>query len=472
MIREIASKELLTSRRESLVIVLTAVCVALLVAGTFIGMQRDAEFARERIAAELADRTVWLNQGERNPHSAAHFSRYAFRSSSPLALLDPGIGDYAGIALWMEAHFQNPAEFRRAEDSGELARSVNLSPATLFLVALPLLVFVAMYASIAGEREDGTLRQLIASGIGGRAFFLGKLVGGLRLILPVFLILYVAITAIALASTSAPIGLDTITRAASMLVLYVLYLVSCAAIALGVSALFRTRQAALLALICAWALMTVLAPRLATDLGRSLYPSPDARVVSTQLQAASDIYDADPDGQEAIRQSALDEYGVSAVEDLPIAYNAYVLQKSEELSFPEFERVFGSIAQRHAQQNDVARALTLLTPHIAATNLSRGFAGTDLAHQNHFANAAEAHRREMIRMLNEDYMYNSGAAGSAYTVGREVWEQFRDFSYQPLALGQAWRLYLKDAILLLAWAVAAVGAAYLLVRRVFRAEGA
>ena len=472
MIREIASKDLLTSRRESLLIVLSAVCVALLVAGTFIGMQRDAEFARERTAAELVDRSVWLNQGERNPHSAAHFSRYAFRSSSPLALLDPGIGDYAGTALWMEAHFQNPAEFRRAEDSGELARSVQLSPATLFLVALPLLVFVAMYASIAGEREDGTLRQLIASGMRGRAFFLGKLVGGLRLVLPVFLVLYVAIAAMALATASAPIEPDTIARAASLLALYTLYLVACVAIALCVSALLRTRQAALLALICVWALMTVLAPRLATDLGRSLYPSPDARVVTAQLEAASSTYSTDPDGQEAVRQSVLDEYGVSAVEDLPIAYNAYVLQKAEEASFPEFERVFGSIAERHAEQNNVARALTLLTPLVPATNLSRGFAGTDLVHQNHFANAAEAHRRSMIRMLNEDYMYNSGAAGAAYTAGREVWEQFEDFSYRPLTLGQAWRLYLTDAILLLVWAVAAVGAAYLLVRRAFRGEGA
>ena len=472
MIREIASKDLLESRRESLVIVLTAVCVALLIAGTFAGMQRDAEFARERAAAELADRSVWLNQGERNPHSAAHFSRYAFRTSSPLALLDPGIGDFAGIALWMEAHFQNPAEFRRAEDSGELARSVQLSPATLFLVALPLLVFVAMYATIAGEREDGTLRQLIASGTGGRAFFLGKLLGGLRLILPVFLLLYVAITAMALATTSAPINADTIARSASMLALFAVYLVCCAGIALGVSALFRTRQAALLALICAWALMTVLAPRLGTDLARTLYPPPDAEVVWSQLEAASDIYDADHEGQEAIRQSALDEYGVAAVEDLPIAYNAYVLQKSEELSFPEFERVYGSIAQHHAQQNDVARALTLFSPLIPATDLSRGFAGTDLAHQNHFVNAAEAHRREMVKMLNDDYMYNSGTAGSSYTVGREVWERFRDFSYQPLALAQAWRLYLKDAMLLLAWLAGTLGAAYLLVQRAFRAEGA
>ena len=472
MIRHIAWKDSLNSRRESLMVVLASVCVVLLIVGAFAGMQRNAEFARERLSAERVDHAVWMNQGQRNPHSAAHFSRYAFRSASPLALVDPGIGDFAGIAIWMEAHFQNPAEFRRAEDSGELARSIQMSPATLFLIAMPLLVFVATYASIAGEREDGTLRQLIASGIGDRTLFLGKLMGGFRLMLPALSILFVAITAMALASNSGEVNLEAIGRACSMLVLYVLYLVCCVAIALGVSALFRTRQAALLALIAIWAAMTVLAPRLGTDLARTVHPTPDARDVLTQLQAASGTYYADTDRRTAIEQSVLEEYGVSRVEDLPIYYGAYVLQKSEELSFPEFERIYGSIARVHAQQNDLARALTLLSPFIPAANLSRGFAGTDVAHQKHFIGAAETHRREMVRMLNEDYMYNSGGKGVAYTAGVEVWEKFRDFSYRQLPLAHVWPLYLKDMTLLLLWLAGSLAGAFMLVRRAVRAEGA
>lgn len=471
MIAEVARKELMLARRETLVLILGAVCAVLLAVATLAGMQREAEFARERAAAEHADRAVWMNQGDRNPHSAAHFSRYAFRPSAPLALMDPGISDFAGVAVWLEAHFQDPAEFRRAEDSGELARYVPISPASLFLIALPLLIFVALYASIAGEREDGTLRQLVASGAGVKTVYAGKFIAGLRLVLPVFAVVFVLTVAVSLAATPAPVGMDTVVRIIAMLLLFLAYLGCCIAIAIAVSACFRTRQGALLGLVCTWAVMTVIGPRLAADVGASLTPPLDARTVTRDLEAASYTYYNDEDRQEQIKQDLLHEYGVAAVEDLPIEYGAYTLQVSEELSFPEFDRVYASVAARHRAQNDIARLFAVLTPMIPAANLSRGIAGTDSIHQSDFVTAAESHRRDMIKLLNEDYMVNAGAAGYGYTADAGLWERFSDFDHPPLTLAQSWSAYLTDLVLLLAWLAFAVVAAYALVRRAFRAEG-
>ena len=57
-----------------------------------LSIQRASESERDRIAAEATDRETFANQGARNPHSVAHFSRFAFRPTAPLAALDPGIG--------------------------------------------------------------------------------------------------------------------------------------------------------------------------------------------------------------------------------------------------------------------------------------------------------------------------------------------------------------------------------------------
>ena len=67
---------------------------------------------------------------------------------------------------------------------------------------------------------------------------------------------------------------------------------------------------------------------------------------------------------------------------------------------------------------------------IAMGSLSRGLAATDRIHQRAFAQDAEAHRREMIKLLNEDYMYNADGAGAAYTANEELWSQFEDFDGQ------------------------------------------
>jgi ABC-2 type transport system permease protein len=375
------------------------------------------------------------------------------------------------VAVWLEAHFQDPAEFRRAEDSGSLARFVQLSPAALFLVALPLLIFIAMHGSIAGEREDGTFRQLIASGVSGRDLFYAKAYGAIRLILPLSLSVFLLAAVVALVATEASVTADVLLRVLGLLLLYLIYLVALVLFAIGVSALFRSRQASFLALVCVWAVTAVLVPRLAADAGRSIYPQPDARKVSAQLRAASDIYYADKGRQEQIKQDVLAEYGIEKIEDLPIDYGAYVLQISEEMSEPEFERLYQDIADRHRQQNAVIRAFSLLSPQLPAAALSRALAGTDSIHQERFLAAAESHRREMIRLLNEDYMFNAGSAGYSYTADEALWQRFSDFEHQQPRISDVWDEYVIDVLLLLLWLGGALIFAQRLVLRAYQAEG-
>ncbi len=466
----IVAKDLTLLRREPAVRGVLIVTIVLVIVSLLTGLQREQVFEKERAAALETDRAVWMNQGDRNPHSAAHFSRYAFRPASPLALLDPGITDFAGLAIWMEAHYQDPAVFRRAEDGGELSRYVQLSPAVLILVVAPLIVFLLLFGSIAGEREDGTLRQLLATGVGVRQFFLGKLGAGLRMSLLVFTVLFAAVALFSVWFSPADSGGDTFARLTGLFAVYAVYLVICVAGAIGVSALFRTRQAAFLTLALLWALMTVVTPRLATDVGTTLFPQPDSRAASATLSAASNVYYADKERQARIEQEVLEEYGVDSVEELPINYGAYVLQVSEELSEPEFDRFYADLDARYIEQENTLRAFAVASPMVAATNLSRGFAGTDRSHQQAFAQAAEAHRREMIQMLNEDYMIHAGEQGSHYTSNEELWGKFEDLAFEIPEIRTFANQYLIDVLLLVGWLLAAVSLSYAAVRRAARRE--
>ena len=466
----IVRKDVLVLRREALLTVLLAATVVLVLVSLLAGLQREQVFAKEKAAAEQTDKTVWMDQGDRNPHSAAHFSRYAFRTASPLALLDPGTNDFAGLAVWMEAHYQDPAVFRRAEDGGELSRYALLSPAFLLLTAAPLLIFLMLHASIAGEREDGTLRQLLATGVGARQFFSGKLGAGWGITMLVYTAVFLLIAAFSALTTPAHFSADTALRLATLYVVYAVYLSICVALALAVSALFRTRQAAFLALAGVWTLMVVLAPRLGSDAGVAMSPQPDARAVAGELSAASNIWFADKERQQQIQDELLERHGVTDVADLPINYSAYTLQVSEDLSVPEFERVYDELDERYRAQESVLRGFSLLSPAIAAGSLSRGAAGTDRAHQKAFTVAAELHRRDMVRLLNEDYMFNAGDAGSSYTADATLWAQFEDLDHELPALAAVGGRYAADAALLLLWLAVAMYAAYACVQRAIRHE--
>lgn len=463
-------KDTLVLRREFLLEALLIAVIMLVIISLLTGLQRERVFVHERAEAQRIDKEVWMGQGARNPHSAAHFSRYAFRPASQLALLDPGTSDFAGLAIWMEAHYQDPAVFRRAEDSGELSRYVMLSPAFLLLTAVPLLIFLMMHGSVAGEREDGTLRQLLATGVRRGQFFVGKFRAGWDTSMLVYTPIFLFIAGCSLVASPVEITADTLWRLLAMYAVYAVYLSICVAVALGISALCRTRQAAFLALAGLWVVMTVLVPRFATDVGTTLTPQPDARQTERDLRAASRVLSRDEQMQKRIRDDVLARYGVADEASLPINYSAYRLQASEELAVPEFERLYRALEERYRAQEGALRWFSLASPTIATASLSRGIAGTDRTHQRAFATAAEMHRREMIKLLNEDYMHNAGDAGFKYTADTALWERFDDFDAALPALTSVGRHYFADAVLLLLWLCIAMFAAYGCVRRAIVTE--
>ncbi len=65
--------------------------------------------------AQATSREEWLNQGQKYPHSAAHYGSFAFKPKRLLSLLDNGLEKYMGVSIWIEAHKQNEAKSRYAE---------------------------------------------------------------------------------------------------------------------------------------------------------------------------------------------------------------------------------------------------------------------------------------------------------------------------------------------------------------------
>ncbi|WP_425409366.1 DUF3526 domain-containing protein [Hyphococcus sp.] len=465
MIGAIVNKELNTFFRSGVFISLSIAVIALLASAAALSAQRIATFERERMAAESTDREVWDNQGERNPHSAAHFSRYAFKPVSALVAFDPGVTDYAGLAVWMEAHSQNPAVFRRAEDLGDAGRIADLSPAWVLQYITPLFLFLILFGAVAGEREQGTLRQMAASGVTARALLFGKLTSAgaaiAAIIIPALLL---SLWAAASASDNTALP-DTLARMIGLFAAYAVYFVALAGIAIGVSALCREKRAALLALVGLWALSLVLAPRLAAGVATIAYPEANPAQLSRDLSAASNAFYQDDEYREQIEKAILEEYNVDSVEDLPVEYGAYTLQKSEEHAHPLFEAFYAGINDNHRNQEKVLHAFSIFSPVLALENLSAGLSGSDRHHQIAFAKAAEMHRRIIVKQLNDDYMFNAGDAGYGYSAGEALWSDVPDFEFVAPRFASLTTNYLFSVVVLAGYALFGVGFAAAMLRR-------
>jgi len=457
----IARKEVLLVRRDRRFRFIFLALLLVMLGAVLLGAARTDTFERERANALAADRSVWLDQGARNPHSAAHFSRYAFKPIPVLATLDPGSTDYAGLAVWMEAHSRNPATFRYAEGGGALSRFATLSPAWVMQTLTPLVIILLLFASYAGEREDGTLRQLLSSGASVGAVFWGKLRGALTALgwiyLPLAVLAVVAVTIIGGGAAQT----DLLLRLVLMLLSYGVYLFAFAVTAMGISALCSTRRVAAIALFTFWFFATVLMPRLSADVATSFAPQPDGFEVSNSIDRIGSAFWNDETVRANARQEALDEYGVASADELPINYAAYELQASEVYGDRLFDEEYADLDAGHAAQEAVVDALALVSPTIAIKRLSAGLAGTDRLHHLAFLAEAETHRRQIIKQMNDDMMHNAGDAGYSYQSDPAFWQEIADFSGTTPLLRAHLATYLWPFLLLLLWALGA----YLFARR-------
>ena len=441
---------------------LPAVLVLLLAMGglsTLLSAQRAAESERDRIAAEAVDRDTFAGQGARNPHSVAHFSRFAFRPLAPTATLDPGIGPYAGVAVWMEAHYQDPANLRAAEDRVELGRFADLSLAWVFQILAPLLVIALAFEALAGERERGTLPLLQGSGarigtlVRGKALALGVTFGAVLLVL--------AVLQLALLLRANPHAGDALLRTATWTLAHAGYLVIWIVLALAMSLRSARARTALVALLAVWTLVTLIVPRLSTALAESLAPAPTpgafSSAIARDLRDGMDGHDPADARREAFKQKVLADYGVERVEDLPVSFAGLALQEGERYGHIVFDRHFGALADTYRAQQRWRRVGAIAGPLPVLQHLSMGAAGTDVSHHVDFMQQAEAQRRVIVRTLDEDLIQHAGAQAFAYLADESLWRTVPEFVYTlPRYTALAGRQFL-DGVILLAWLLLACG---------------
>ncbi|MEQ6342515.1 MAG: DUF3526 domain-containing protein [Gammaproteobacteria bacterium] len=466
----VAVKELLDIYRDARFRWLAALTLLLMVCALIFSVDQVQRTDRDRAAAAQGDRQIWTAQGAKDPHVAAHFGQYAFKPQSPLALADPGIDAYVGSAVWLEAHKQNEVQFRAARDNPLSARLSSLSLAFVLQAVMPLVAIMLGFAAFSGERERGTLRQLLSLGIRPMDLLAGKglaVVGVLvAMLLPAFIGILISCFMFA-DSSMFSLG-DQVARLVWLALGYVLYLGGFAALALAVSALSRTSRMALVGLLGFWLINCFLVPRLMTDVVRNTLPLPTAlefRQAIAQDKKKTFGHDESHPAFVAFRDRVLKQYGVTRVEDLPVNFRGLSLREDDENGNRIFDRHFGTLQEAYYRQDLWRAAPGFVFPLLAIQPYSMGLAGSDTRGQYHFTSAAEQHRRAIQAIVSDDLIRNGRYGDSTYVAGPDLWARISAFSYRP---PQAWWALSAQAVnlfVLLAWCLAAGLLAVYAVRR-------
>jgi ABC-2 type transport system permease protein len=341
-----------------------------------------------------------------------------------------------------------------------MRRFGELSAAVALQMLVPLLIVLLAFGALAGERERGTLRQVLSLGVTPRALVFGKTLGlGVcvaALLTPGVIVLGV-LFAQADASATSALGV----RALALAICYGLYLSIFVVGSVAVSALARTGRTALTVLLVFWALNCIVAPRLASDVVHHFLPTPKLAQFEGEMQAAVeqglDGHDARSERLQEFAQRTLAEHKKTRVEDLPFNFQGLVMLESERMAGEVFDHHFGLLWDRLQAQDRAVAWAGIAAPMLALRSASMAFAGTDFAHHRNFARAAEEHRRNFVQLLNEDLMNNAIQTNPGYSAGPELWEKLPVFAPEPIAAHELWRGARRDILVLAGWLAAALG---------------
>lgn len=458
MIRLIAWNEW-TLMSRSRQVQIAAVLISLLTAGAlWAGAAYHQRVRGEHEAARQLARAQWESQGDKNPHSAAHFGTYAFKPVYALSLFDNGLDKYLGVSVFLEAHQQHQAQNRLIEYSNSMIRFGELTPAFILIYLLPLIIMLGGFAAFSGEREQGILRLALSQGVQGRVLALGK-AAGLWMITLACLVPLLGLGALALAFQQPQ--QEEWLRYALLCAVYTLYAGIWVHLTLAASAWARKPHTALVGLLGFWLLSSLIAPRLLAQTAAAIEPPPSALAyresLEQRLEEGIDGHDPFNIYSKALETKVLAEYGVKSVEELPFNYDGYLMQQGEIHEKVVYDAHMDSLQALYRRQLRIQLAGAPLSPADAMRQLSMALARTSLESHHHFIQAANDYRVTLVGELNADLQYNSSYGDWSYEAGEALFRSNVRFDYQPLRLSEHTAELAGPACILLVWFAASFG---------------
>ena len=420
--------------------VLSLIVFSILLLFTSVLTALDAQEARhQRLHQQEQAEETFLNQPARHPHRMVHYGHYVFRAPPPLAMFDPGVDAVTGQSLFLEGHRQNSAMFADARSEARTGGFGALTPAKLYHLFLPLLVFALGHGVILREREARTLGPLLSQGVSGERLYWGKV-----------LALGALIGLLSLPALFSSIAASLIGESllASLMLYFgnLLYLGIWAVLTLFVSMMTRSRGVALGILSAVWVLTVLVIPRIGVTSASVALPTEgkiltDMRM-NDDLRKLGDGHNAADPAFAKLRTDLLAQYNVESIEALPVNFRGLVASQGET----ELTKTLNAYAEKRMER-ERAQAAHLsaygwVSPYLAVGGASRNLAGTDLETHHRFLREAEAVRYKFVQGLNkahseklsyiDDMNRNNGEEGSKRArVDSANWQVLGDFRFSP-----------------------------------------
>jgi len=405
-IATIIHKEWLIWKRNTLLMGLSALFLVLSLYSGITGRMQQEDVHRNRHTAEQQVRTAWENQRDKNPHGAAHFGTYVFKPVSPLWFFDHGVDRFVGVSLFLEGHRQNDLQYKPIQDETALGRHIELTPAFFLTYLMPLLVILASFGSVSGERDQQTL-SLVFSMVDRRHWIGAKWLASALLVFALILTAFVFQSVILLTSGGGWSDWAVLMALAAVFGMYGLVILT---VTMLVSALSRSTSTAITISMLIWVIVSFLMPRVISEWSEFRIPLPSAQefkaALARDLREGVDGHNPFSETSTRLKEETLSRHGVEKLEELPFNWDGFIMQEGEKHESEVYQRHINRLKELHQAQTEVHRSMAWLSPVGAMRLISMDAAQTGITETYRFRSEAEQYRIRLVGELNSDLMNN------------------------------------------------------------------
>ncbi len=457
--KSIIFKELKEIRRDGRFKIAMGIVVLLLIIASITGINQYQKNNQQYKESLNKERSIWETQGEKNPHSAAHYGTYAFKPKFALSLFDYGITKYTGNSIFLEAHNRHEASFSEASDQTSLARFGTLSINFVLMYLFPLIIILIGYNAYTKEVENRTFTMLKSQGVHPIKLALGKWIATF---IPIFILTSIIFLIIGLVLSSLEsFSFFSWTSLGVLFISYVFYYLIITSITILISMWSRSSGMSLVNSLVIWIFFSFITPKIATNFANGNHPYPSKSEFSERIAADKknglDGHNPWNKAAKKLEQETLKKYGVDSIHKLPFNYAGYRMQKGEEHEAKIYEKHYNILNDIALKQNSVYKNLSFISPFIPVRFFSMDIANTsDVLHWK-FTKAAEKYRIEKQQFLNYDIKDNSKYGERGYKMSAEKFKKLPKFNFTPPSLSEIIKENTQNIVFLLLWLALPLG---------------
>jgi len=405
-----------------------------------------------------------------------HFGRIPLRGfmpPSPLAGFAAGFESSLPKFYEFNADGPKPGDTAVAEES---VLSVLGQLDFLFIVQMVASLIVLLFASdlIAGEKEMGTLRVILANSSPRHTVLLGKFLGGFTAVWLPFLVVFLlgliilGLLAFPLTQAGIPLRLTLIFVASSV------FLLTYFALGLLVSTSSARSRTALVATLVVWIALQMAVPRLSDMVAAVVHSIPTETVVSMQKSVAAKSIEDEKARSLGRQWEALFGRGTpysTAPEPESKrreweAFKADLETRAAERKAAELREIESGYQREKARQRKIAVNLSLISPSAAFTRILSDICGTGEIDRGRYLDAVQAHQRTLDAALyshvhKTTVVMPSGGTASGSSIDKLVDSKtLPAFAFRRADVGDALAGNWGSLISLAIWLIAPFAAAY------------